>query len=355
VEEDKQNHAIHNHEYGPSLTLHTVVSIAEPEVDSVSPLMRGRHKELDKGEYFDLDKGAKQYRASVSGKRLSGRPSVERLGSSVKGQTSDGNPSLSSVVSEATDPEIPHHRREHLVKQVSAWLKNERARRAARKAARKAMSVKDSLTGHPAAPTPSAASSEQPSLERRDSTDSAGSEAALEQLATILERTMSLASTKSTDGASRPHRKHSHTRKLSAIMKRHSTVSSGEDYFDSVDQLVPSCDAILDNSKTMAYGAGGPESENNPYASEGKAAERRARKEKEAWTQFKYEIVRLIRTLKLKGWRRVSLEKSGEISVERLSGALTNAVYVVSPPKHLPDPETHEDGTPASKKPPPYV
>lgn len=323
------------------------MSIADPEID----------KELDKGDYFDLDKAAKQYRASVSGKRLSGRPSVERLGSSVKGQSQDVNPSLSSLISETSDPAIPHHRRENLVKQVSAWLKNEKTRRAARKAKRKASSIKGSLTTETADSKPTDESSKptdesgkRPSLERRGSADSEDSEAALEQLATILERTMSL---KSNEGSSRHHRRHSHSRKLSAIMKRHSTVSSGEDYFDSVDQLVPSCDAILDNSKTMAYGAGGPESENNPDGSEGKAAERRARKEKEAWTQFKYEIVRLTRTLKLKGWRRVSLDKSGEISVERLSGALTNAVYVVSPPKHLPAPETQEDGTPASKKPPP--
>ena len=331
------------------------MSIAEPEVDSVSPLMMGKHKELDKGEYFDLDKAAKQYRASVSGKRLSGRPSIERLGSSVKGQSQDANPSLTSLLSDTSDSPISHHRRENLVKQVTAWLKNERTRRAARKAKRKATSVKDSLTATTVDAAPADTSDKHPSLERRGSTDSEGSEAALEHLASILERTMSLKSTKSTDGSSRPHRRHSHSRKLSSIMKRHSTVSSGEDYFDSVDQLVPSCDAVLDNSKTMAYGAGGPESEDTPDASEGKASERRARKEKEAWTQFKYEIVRLIRTLKLKGWRRVSLEKSGEISVARLSGALTNAVYVVSPPKHLPTPEANEDGTPASKKPPPYV
>lgn len=317
--------------------------------------MMGKQKELDKSEYFDLDKTAKQYRASVSGKRLSGRPPMEHLGSSFKPQSQDANPSLSSILTDTSDSAISHHGRENLVKQVTAWLKNERARRAARKAKRKAASVKDSLASNTADTAPSGASGEHPSAERRGSADSEESGAALEELASILERTMSLKSTKSTDGSSRIHRGHTHGRKLSSMLKRHSAVSSGEDYFDSVDQLVPSCDAILDNSKTMAYGAGGPESENTPDAYEGKASERRARKEKEAWSQFKYEIVRLIRTLKLKGWRRVSLEKSGEISVERLSGALTNAVYVVSPPKHLPVPEANEDGTPVSKKPPPYV
>ncbi|KAF2683630.1 kinase-like protein [Lentithecium fluviatile CBS 122367] len=333
-----------------------VVSIADPEIESISPLMTGKHKELEKGDYFDLDKATRQYRASVSGKRLSGRPSTERLASSAKGQgqSQDANPSLSSLISESSDPSISHHRRENLVKQVTAWLKNEKARRAARKAKRKARSGKDSVFSTDTTDiTPHVESAHNSSIERRSSESSEGS-VALEQLANILERTMSLKSVKSTEGSPRHHRRHSHGRKLSAIMKRHSTVSSGEDYFDSIDQLVPSCDAILDNSKTMAYGAGGPDSESTADT-EGKSAERRARKEKEAWHTFKYEIVRLSHTLKLKGWRRVPLEKSGEISVERLSGALTNAVYVVSPPKHLPPPEAREDGTPTPKNPPPKL
>jgi len=37
------------------------------------------------------------------------------------------------------------------------------------------------------------------------------------------------------------------------------------------------------------------------------------------------------------------MEKSSEIEVERLSGALTNAVYVVSPPKNLPHRLDHTD------------
>jgi choline kinase len=315
--------------------------------------MTGKHKELDKSEYFNLDKATRQYRTSVSGRRLSGRPSTERLGSFAKGQNQDGNPSLSSLVSEASDPSSTHHKGETFIKDVFGWLKSERSRRAARKAKRKAASVT-----HRPAPTdttedaPHENVDQRPSIERRSS-DSSGDSEALGMLQTILERTMSLKSVKSIESSPRHQQRHSHSRKLSAIMKRHSTVSSGEDYFDSIDQLVPSCDAVLDNSKTMAYGAGGPESEGTADVAEGKSAERRARKEKEAWSTFKYEIVRLARTLKLKGWRRVPLDKSGEISVERLSGALTNAVYVVSPPKNLPPPEAREDGTSASKGPPP--
>jgi choline kinase len=82
-------------------------------------------------------------------------------------------------------------------------------------------------------------------------------------------------------------------------------------------------------------------------------SEKEARKEREAWTNFRAEILRLVHTLKLKGWRKVSMEQSNEIDVQRMSGALTNAVYVVSPPKNLPLQEQGEDGQPKPKNPPP--
>ena len=72
---------------------------------------------------------------------------------------------------------------------------------------------------------------------------------------------------------------------------------------------------------------------------------KRAAKELEAWRKFKLDVVTLTHTLKISGWRRVPLEQSGEIDVERLCGAMTNAVYVVSPPKYLPEekPVSHDN------------
>jgi choline kinase len=69
-------------------------------------------------------------------------------------------------------------------------------------------------------------------------------------------------------------------------------------------------------------------------------ARKRTEKERKAWSNFKSEILRLAHTLRLKGWRSIPLENSDDIDVERLSGALTNAVYVISPPKALPPPKT---------------
>ncbi|GAB7349742.1 hypothetical protein MBLNU459_g0475t1 [Dothideomycetes sp. NU459] len=118
--------------------------------------------------------------------------------------------------------------------------------------------------------------------------------------------------------------------------------SSDTDYHDG-DVLVPSAEAWLDNTKTLAYtGGNASESSENLTSTEKSKA-------RDAWATFKYEIVRLTHTLRLKGWRRVPMEMSGEIEVERLSGALTNAVYVVSPPHNLPQQRPSTSGMEEAK------
>ncbi|KAI5302359.1 phosphate system positive regulatory protein pho81 [Ascosphaera pollenicola] len=117
--------------------------------------------------------------------------------------------------------------------------------------------------------------------------------------------------------ASRRHRSLS-ARRLKGLQR-----GSGSDTeYDEVH--VPSADAFLDNTKTLAYSGGEVSEEANI---EGSPAG--------AWDIFKTEIVRLTHTLKLKGWRRLPLGAAPEIEAVRLSGALTNAVYVISPPKNI--------------------
>lgn len=82
------------------------------------------------------------------------------------------------------------------------------------------------------------------------------------------------------------------------------------------DPIVPTTDEVLDNSKTVG---------------------KNGMKEAEAWLSFKNEIIKLAHTLRLKGWRHIALDAGNDIKVERLSGALTNAVYVVIPPKDVPN------------------
>lgn len=124
---------------------------------------------------------------------------------------------------------------------------------------------------------------------------------------------------------------------------------SDSDYFE--DAIVPSVDAVLDNTKTLSYTGGAASSDEVVRESE---LQTRRAKDKEHWLTFKTEIVRLTHTLGLKGWRRVPMESSGDIEVTRLSGALTNAVYVVIPPRQVPPPR-NPDGTPnlVPRRPPP--
>jgi choline kinase len=319
------------------LLIYIITVVSFPD-EAISPLIIGKQKELDQKDYIDLDKTTRQYTASLSRKRLSGRPSVEQL-PSYKSQNLDANPSLNSLLSESSTDTHSHHH-DGLMKHVSAWIKHERARRAARKAKRKGATKTESQDPEP---IPAVAEDAEQSINTRTRSGSESSQGsvALDQLANILEKTLAIkpADTK---------RKYAHVRKLSTGLKRHSIISADSDYFESVDQLVPNCEAVLDNSKTMAYTTDSPNLE--PVTEK---SEKKARKEKEAWDTFKFEILRIAHTLRLKGWRRVPMNLSEQMDVQRLSGALTNAVYVVSPPKDLPLQGDGADGVPKPKNPPP--
>lgn len=130
------------------------------------------------------------------------------------------------------------------------------------------------------------------------------------------------------------------------ILRKNSSRALDREVLDD-DDLVPSAEVILDNTKTLAYCSSAPASSASLLETS-----RRAIKEREAWLHFKNEIVRLAHTLKLKGWRRVPLDRGGEIDVQRLSGALTNAVYVVSPPENLPQttPSSHSAVAPSTPR-----
>ncbi|KAI5289432.1 hypothetical protein KEM54_003876 [Ascosphaera aggregata] len=137
----------------------------------------------------------------------------------------------------------------------------------------------------------------------------------LERLGKILEE-YAIASEISTT-LSRRHRS------LSATRRKGLQRGSGSDT-EYDEAYVPNADVVLDNTKTLSY-CGGETS--NEVSGDGYHAG--------VWDIFKTEIVRLTHTLGLKGWRRIPLVAAPEIGVVRLSGALTNAVYVVSPPKNI--------------------
>ncbi len=231
---------------------------------------------------------------------------------------------------------------------MTAWLRDEKQKRALRRSQSKS---------HPARPCANAETAQE-SVAKRHSQgrQRSGSEAsdggqALEELERILakhvsEVEMTRNPTRERQGSYFPRRRPSTIRKL---RKSSNAVSSDTEYQDG-DALIPTAEVILDNSKTLAYTGGAADSETDiPGRS------KVPNKENEGWITFKNEIIRLAHTLRLKGWRRVPLDLGAAIEVERLSGALTNAVYVVSPPKNLPDTPSETRGSMVSvvpKKPP---
>jgi len=169
----------------------------------------------------------------------------------------------------------------------------------------------------------------------------------LEKLENLLERGLML----SNNTMDKPNSRASHgvaNRQSSSRKLRQMSLNAGSDTdYQDGDIRVPSCEAILDNSKTLSYMGG---STDTPET------DKEFSNSRVAWETFKYEIVRLTHTLKLKGWRQVPMERSKEIDVERLSGALTNAVYVVSPPQDIVNQQEQQTVTQqdhAPKKPPP--
>ncbi|MCJ1265987.1 hypothetical protein MMC22_005869 [Lobaria immixta] len=306
----------------------TASFVAEPE--SISPTTS---PSLD-GKASRHSLGHTKQRLAAGANRLLGKPALNEPSSSIQSPTSTGA---------ATDPRVfederyrPHsrhhsheHHSSHVMSQVSDWLQNEKAKKAGRRSKRqesrsKIISATDSLKSS-LSDGRSDSTSRVESGRGRAASDMSDSSVDLESLEKIL---AGLNATPKDEkwGFRLSHRSSS---KRQLLRKSSGLASSDTDYLDG-DAVIPAADVVLDNSKTLGYSGGEADSKTNLLDSQ-----KRRLKEKEAWLLFKNEIVRLAHTLRLKGWRRVPLNRGGEIDVERLSGALTNAVYVVSPPADL--------------------
>ncbi|PHH61034.1 hypothetical protein CDD81_856 [Ophiocordyceps australis] len=263
------------------------------------------------------DDGQSSRRGSraVPSHRLSGRPAPVQVPGALARAATDGS-TTSRRSDDAPQPAYSsHHHAQKMFAQVEEWLARQqhkvtmRSRRAAQAVEAKAASV---VANH----------EQRQSGGVHDRTGSAGSHSSdmsLDKLQTILHDARAHIGAGSRSGRSRRR------------PMMHRAASSDTDYADG-DAIVPSCDAWLDNSKTLSFPGGGSASTDNllTLASAG------TDKDREAWDGFKNEILCIAHTLRLKGWRRVPLGSGYAISVERLSGALTNAVYVVTPPADLP-------------------
>jgi len=299
------------------------VQIAEPEPDSSTLEENGPKRQFSAG----------------LAKRLSGRPHLpgnSSSRSSLLSQTSlEAISDLARTMSPQQVQEEPaqqhsHHRHridvvgEKIVAQVAEWLEHERIKRRNRKSRRANASrrkhQKDDIEESGA---------QIMGRERSFSIDSQSSDVSFDRLQKIIDDSMtSLGLNTIPHHSPRPGRKSYHQRRRSTGLYR--TASSDTEFFEG-DVLVPSCDGVLDNSKTLSYSGGNATTSEETLST----SKRKEEKERKAWLTFKNEIIRLAHTLRLKGWRRVPLDKGETISVERLSGALTNAVYVVNPPEDI--------------------
>lgn len=223
-----------------------------------------------------------------------------------------------------------------LLDQVYEWLQHEKTRRQSRKARR-------SETKSHATPQLETPASDGP-LENPTSSSPSSSESSfsLDQLEKILLKYGPNSDSVTSSIQRKPTKKQSR-RRLKGLRRG----SASESELTDADAPPPGVEAFLDNTKTLAYSGGTAVEETGDSSASIKQA-----KDAEAWVTFKTEIVRLVHTLQLKGWRKVPADMAVDIEVVRLSGALTNAVYVVKPPKNLPPPKTDSNNL-VSKKPPP--
>ncbi|KAI4593630.1 hypothetical protein KJ359_009114 [Pestalotiopsis sp. 9143b] len=319
---------------------------AEDDHERTPPLKAVQIEEPEQ-EASEESHHRKQFSAGV-GKRLSGRPPIVGANSSRTSLLSQSSleplASLASNQSSTPGQAEPdassghrhhHHVSHRFVSQVAEWLEYERQKKTNRKSRRsrygrssKHAPVEDEAAAEPSGSTDAAAHVEStPKHNRSYSIDSQHSDVSLDRLQRILDDSMSALGLNSIPQyIPRSHSKKSHKKR--SLFHLHRAASSDTEFHDG-DVVVPSCDAWLDNSKTMSYGGGKAADDGGSISS------RKEAKERKAWIKFKNEIIRIAHTLRIKGWRRVPLDSGDMIEVQRLSGALTNAVYVVSPPKDI--------------------
>ena len=321
------------------------VLIEEPE--SISPGTSPSNDIIGSNGLSCAPASPKKHRTNIS-RRLSGRAaptgssnpslqsisSVNRAGPTAKSTSSVGvfeNPLPQDYVGRPD-------RANHIISQVAEWLQQEKTKQATRKSARKKSRA---TIAHAAEATKALAHSLKGSEDghhhlrhKRSSSDASDTGLALEELEQILSSSLnadnkgSMQPKEDNLGSYFPRRKS--TRRGSKLLRRKMSTNLGSDSDTKEDQIVPSAEVSLDNSKALGFSGGA-----STLETDSEKQSKRAAKEEQAWNQFKSEIVRLTHTLKIPGWRRVPIERGGEIEVCRLSGALTNAVYVVSPPKIL--------------------
>lgn len=284
----------------------------------ISPLILGASKDINEPP-LDGTRSPRPIRArKLLTKRLTGRPP------SVRASSVDDSLDFHDHESNTTDGE--HHLfNSGLVGKISQWIREEKNKRDLRR------------QDHHSNLHPSHAVFDRPTS-KRDSGDSVDFETLEQLIKESFPFGRKLARKLSSSGRHRP------SLRRSRQSSTHSTVGSSDTEYTDGELFVPSAEVSLDNTRTLSYPDAAEMSHNKTLLPGERQME-------VAWATFKLEILRLTHTLQLKGWRRVPMDLSPEIKVERLSGALTNAVYVVSPPHDLPSPRVRASDTDQAPRP----
>jgi choline kinase len=303
-----------------------VVTIqAEPE--EISPTLVARES-------------PKAHRASLSGKKLTGRPPTSSTPSIHSLSRQISSLKLDQMQGTAVEALPPGEDPGNLLSQVVEWLQDEKAKQVSRRIRQE----------EGCAPADGDKQQEADSWRRtRSESEASDGAVALDKLERILAG-YAAATKEGVPGYGGSHRTPFAALRKSSIAKKlkPNSMTIASDTEQDGELLVPNVEATLDNSKAMAYTGGNADGDPDTVGNS---------RDKENWNSFKCEIVRLTHTLRLKRWKRVPIEQGGDISVERLSGALTNAVYVVSPPKGMRDlsPANESSTSLTAKKPPPKL
>lgn len=185
-----------------------------------------------------------------------------------------------------------------LLEQLKDWAHAERQRQKVRRGKKAAKQKKQHCASQEMVPTESGLDEEE--FGRSISPVSSGDEsatAAIDALGAIIEAAEA-AEAANMDGHSR--RPSAHRRSSRRKSNRPRSLKGGQasdtDHASDGEALVPSCEEVLQMVEEVGM------------------------------DEFKNQVLKLAHTLRCKGWRRVSLDRYKEIIVERISGALTNAV-----------------------------
>lgn len=315
--------------------------VASPEPDAISPLMLGKSKEVDD---FSLDQVSSGNRLSMPSRPISARrprafsSSSPRISPALLHHIRHGSRHEDDSTA-ATAADVERHHLSSTLDQVVKWLHTQKKKRHGhrRRSTKPDSTAKTNFYDGAGE-----------GVRKGDESDESDSSLALGKLEEILRKANIVTRTRgnSTTNAAQVGRPH---RMSSSVRLRAQSIAGGgssdTEYVEG-DAIVPDCEAMLDNSKTLAYGSVGAASSSRLSL----GLEDSSSKANDAWSTFKFEIVRLTHTLRIKGWRNVPMERSSEIEVERLCGALTNAVYVVTPPRaqNLASRETSLSNAPGS-------